>query len=128
MQHARRDDQIKAPVEVARALDRQLPRFEVRQFILLLQRFGVLETRRADIDGNDARAGMTECELRRLPRSASGNQNVEVRAVFFARPKQMKLGAVDVRVLPQSNSAIEILEWRWVRMTRVKLADRIFHD
>ena len=86
MQHASGDDQIEVLVQVARALDRQLPNFEVRQVVLLLQRFGVLETRRADIDSDDARARMTKCELRGLPRSASGNEDIEVGAIFLVGP------------------------------------------
>ena len=100
---------------------------------LLLQRFRVLEARRADIDGDDARAGMTECEFRGLPRSASGNEDIEVSAIFLVGPKQVKLGAVDIQVLPHIASAIEVLKRRWVGMTGVKLAYRIcdsfrFHE
>jgi hypothetical protein len=76
---------------------------------------------------------MTECELSGLPRSASGNENIKIGAIFLVGPEQMILGAMDVLVLPHLTNAIEIFEWRWVRVICVKLAYRVcdsfrFHE
>jgi hypothetical protein len=56
----------------------------------------MIETGRADIDGDDARSRMTERELCGLPRSTSSNQNIQIGSIFFVRPQQMILGAMNV--------------------------------
>src|SRR5262245_5507452 len=100
MQHASRDDEIEALVQLADALDRQLSRFEIREVVLLLERLSMIETGGANIDGDNACSRMTEGKLCRLPRSTSGNENIKIGAIFLVGPEQMILGAMDVFVLP----------------------------
>src|SRR6185295_3878627 len=119
------NDVIKAPAQFADVFDRQLPCFKVRQVVFLFQRFSVMKTRRADIDGDDARGRMTEREPCSLPRSTTSDEYVEVGAVFRVGPKQMKLGTMDVFVLPHVADAIEIFERRSIRVICVKLAYRV---
>src|ERR1700752_1181444 len=75
MQYASADNQIEAMVQFCCALDRQLPRFKIRDVVFLFQSFGVLETRRTDVDTDYTVGGMTERVLRRLPRSTTGDEN-----------------------------------------------------
>lgn len=125
VQHARANDKVETLAQVADVLDWQLPRFEIRQVVLLLVRFRVLETSRADVDGSHVRRGMAKCVLCGLPRSTSSVQNIEIGAIRFVRPHQMVLGMMDVLVLPKITSTIEILNRRREGMTRVKLIDWI---
>ena len=125
MEHACRHYEIEAVVQVGGILDRQLPNFEVRQLVLLLECLGVPQTGRTDIDGDDTGSRMTERKLCSLPRSTSGNENVKVGAIFPVGPEQMIFGAMNILVLPHVTSAFEIFEIfqrRWVWMIRVKLA------
>ena len=123
MQHASADNHIELLVQLGGILDRQLPRFEIGQVVLPLQRVSVLETGRGDVDANDAGAGMSERELCGLPRSAAGHEDFKIGAVLFVGPQQMVLRAMDVFVLPQIANPIEIFQWRRVGMTSVEVAD-----
>src|SRR5688572_4117080 len=101
MQHASADDHIELLVQLGGILDRQLPRFEIAQVVLPLQRVSVLETGRGDVDANDAGGGMSERELCGLPRSATSHEDFKIGAVLFVGPQQMVLRTMDVFVLPQ---------------------------
>src|SRR5262245_46253314 len=125
VQHAGRDDQIELPIERIHALDRKLAGLEIREVVLALQRLGVIEARRADVDADDSRRGAADGVLRRLPRAASRHQDVEVGAIRPVRPEQMEIGAMAVLVAPLVARAIEIPDrWR-IWMSVVERADRI---
>ena len=96
MQHARRDDEIEAVVQLADALDWQLPRFQIRQVVLLFKLIGVFEARRTEIDSNDACCRMSEGVLGGLPRSTTGNENFKICAERLIGPEQVKLRAVTI--------------------------------
>jgi hypothetical protein len=68
---------------------------------------------------------VTERELCGLPRSATRDEDVEIGAIFLVGPQQVKLSTMDVFVLPHLTHAIEIFEWRRIRVIRVKLAYRV---
>src|SRR5688572_25721951 len=125
MQDASTNDVIELVVQVRGVLDWQLPRFEIREVVLLLQLLCVLETGRADVNGNDAGRGMTDRIFCRLPRATAGNENIHLSPIFPVGPEQVELRPKDVLVLVHVASAIQIIDWRRIRMLRVKLINRI---
>ena len=68
---------------------------------------------------------MTERVLCGLPRSASGDEDIEIGAIWFVRPQHMVFGMMDVLVLPHVASAIEDVYRGRVRMIGVELVDWI---
>ena len=126
VQHARADDQIEACAPSAAALlDRQLPRLEIRQVVLPLQLLRVIEAGRADVDADDAGVGLAERVLRGLPRSAAGDEDVQIGAVRLVGPQQVVLGAMAILVPPLVASAIEIGDGRRIGVAGVEVADGI---
>ena len=57
VKHTGTHDQIEAALQLAGAFDRQLPGLEIGEVVLPLQLLGVIDTRRADVDADDAGAG-----------------------------------------------------------------------
>src|SRR6476660_545182 len=85
----------------------------------------MLETCRTDIDTHHAGFGMADRILRCLPRSASGDEYIQIRAVFLFGPQQMMFGAVDVLVPPHLAGTVQVFNrWR-KRMTSIEVADGI---
>jgi hypothetical protein len=86
MEHPSTNDVVEDLAQVVGVFERQLPRFEIRQVVLPLQRLSVLETCWADINANHAGSGMTERVLCGLPCPTSRHENIEIRTVFLVRP------------------------------------------
>ena len=107
------------------SLDRQLPRLEVRQVVFALQLLGVIQAGRADVDAGDAGVGTAQRVLRGLPRSAPGDEDVQICAIRFVRPQQMMLGVMAIRISPLIASAIEVFDGWGIGVVRVELAHRI---
>src|SRR5262245_51152090 len=128
VQHASTDDQVEALVQLGGVFDGQLTCYEIRQVVLPLQRLSVLETGRADINTNHAGVGMTERILCGLPRSTSGDEDIQIGAVFLVRPMQMVLGAIGILGLPCVTKTIQIIYWWWVGEPSIELAHRIGAD
>src|SRR5262245_14359100 len=120
VQYPSRYDQVERPPQLACALERQLPDFEVFQVVLPFQPFGVLDARRADVDTDDTCVGTTQRVLGCLPGTASSNEDVEIGAIRFGRPEQVMLRTVAIRIAPFVARAIEVLDrWR-IGVTRVE--------
>src|SRR5262245_30768135 len=93
--------------------------------VLTFELLGVIEARCADVDAGDVRVRPAHCVLRGLPRSAAGDEDVQVGAERPRRPEQMELGAPTPLVPPLVTSPIEVRGgWR-VRMARVERLDRV---
>src|SRR5262245_25965633 len=71
---------------------------------------------------------MTESILCGLPRSTSGDEDIQIGAVFLVRPMQIVLGAIGILGLPRVTKTIQIFYRRWVGMTSIELAHRIGAD
>src|ERR1044072_4618211 len=100
-----------------------MPRFEIRQVVVLFESFSMLETCRTYIDAYHAGFRMADRILRCLPRSASGDEHIEIGAVLLFGPQQMMFGAVDILIPPHIASTVQIFQgWR-KRVTRVEVAD-----
>src|SRR5215472_4992156 len=126
MQHARADDEIKATTRLGYVFNWHPLCFEIRQVVLSLQSFRVIETRCAEVDADHACAGAAECVLGRLPRSASGYQNVQIDAVRLARPQQVIFSAMAILVVPPLvASTIQIFNRGRIRVIGVELTHRI---
>jgi hypothetical protein len=125
MQHARADDEIKATARLGYVFNRHPPCFEIRQVVFSLQSFRVIEARRADVDAGHVCAGVTECVLGRLPRSASGHKNVQIAAVRLARPQQVIFSAMAILVPPLVASTIQIFNRGRIWVIGVELRHRI---
>src|SRR5215471_13979010 len=126
MQHARADDEIKATTRLGYVFNWHPLCFEIRQVVLSLQSFRVIETRCAEVDADHACAGAAECVLGRLPRSASGHQNVQIDAVRLARPQQVIFSAMAILVVPPLvASTIQIFNRGRIRVIGVELTHRI---
>src|SRR5262245_4072566 len=68
---------------------------------------------------------MTERILCGLPRSASGDEDIQIGAVFLVRPMQMVLGAIGILGLPGVTKTIQIFYRRRVGAPGIELAHRI---
>src|SRR5262245_52168221 len=71
---------------------------------------------------------MTERILCGLPRSTSGDEDIQIGAVFLVRPMQMVLGAIGILGLPRVTKTIQIFYRWWVGVTSIELAHRIGAD
>ena len=125
VQDAGADDQIEAAPKRGGLLDRQLPRFEIRQVVLPLQLRRVIEAGRADVNADDAGVGAAERVLRGLPGSTAGNQDIEVGTIRSVGPQQVILGAMAILVPPLVAGAIEIGHRRRIRVVGIEVADGI---
>jgi hypothetical protein len=85
----------------------------------------VLETGRTDVNASDARSRVTERILCGLPRSAPGDEDIQIGAIRFVGPKQVIFGPLANFIAPLVASAIEIFYGWGIRMGRVELAYRI---
>src|ERR1044072_8389241 len=102
-----------------------MPRFEIRQVVVFFESFSMLETCRTYIDAYHAGFRMADRILRCLPRSASGDEHIEIGAVLLFGPQQMMFGAVDILIPPHIASTVQLFQgWR-KRVTRVEVADGI---
>ena len=98
---------------------------EIGQVVFRNELAGVLQAGRADVDAYDVRLRPAERVLRSLPRTATGDENVQIAAERLLRPEEMVLGAGAIRVAPLVSRAIEILDRRWIGMSRVELTHGI---
>ena len=122
MQHTRAHNQIESPIQIAGAFDRPLPDLEIREVVLLLQLLGVIDARRADVDADDARVGPAESVLRRLPRAASGDEDVQTPGTTVG-PEQWYSARGGSRA-PLVAGPIGLSRGR-IRMSGVEVANRI---
>src|SRR5262245_38272686 len=125
VQHASADDQVESTAHEGAAFARQLLRLEIAQIVSALHARRVVEARRADVDADDASAGPAEGVLGGLPGAAPRDEDVQIRAVHAARPEQVVLGPVAVRLLPFVTGPVEVLDRRRVGVVRVEIADWI---
>ena len=125
VQDAGADNQVEGCLELGHALDWQLPGDEVRQVVFALERVGVLEARRADVNRRHARLWPADRVLRRLERAAPGDQDVQIFPVFARGPEQVKLGAASIRALPVLTLTLEISDGRRIGMAGVERPYRI---
>ena len=65
---------------------------------------------------------MTDRVLGRLKGSTTGDEYVEIRAVFIIWPQQMELSTKNVLVLVKHLCATQVLYGRWEGVSSVKLA------
>src|SRR5262249_54075938 len=112
VQHAGADDEIETSSQRRGSLDRPLLDVKVGQTVLALQLLGLLEAGGTDVDADDVRLRTTNGVLRRLPRTASGNKDVEVRTELAIRPDEMEFGTRAVGTTPLVARAIEVLDGR----------------
>src|SRR6185369_18026224 len=85
----------------------------------------MLETCRTDIHADHPGFGMTDRVLRCLPRSASGDEYIQIGAIFLFGPQQMMFGTVDILVAPHFASAVQVFDrWR-KRVSGVEVANGI---
>ena len=109
----------------ADALDRKLTDLEIREVVLALQLRSVIQAGGADVNADDAGIGAAERILGGLPRSASGDEDIQVGAIRSFGPQQVVLGAMAILVLPLVTSAIQVGDGGRIGMAGVELAHRI---
>ena len=71
------------------------------------------------------RSRMADGKFRGLPCSTAGDEHIQIGTIFEVRPQQMKLSTMNVLVLPQIASPIQILHRRRIRVIGVEITDRI---
>ena len=80
------------------------------------------KTGRTDIYADNAGVRVAERILCGLPRSAPGDEDVEIRAIGFLRPEQMVLGETPIFVLPRVTSTVQIGDGGRIGVSGVELA------
>ena len=120
VQHAGADDVFKAPAEFARALHGKLPHLQVVEAVLVLQGLGKRDTFCADVDSDYLGARPAQRVMGRLGGAATRNEYGPVVTIGFVRPEEMEIGA-SARVIPEFAIGLQVIHWRWVGMTLVKV-------
>src|SRR6185503_7529258 len=85
----------------------------------------MLETCRTDVDTHHAGFGMADRILRRLPRSAPGDEYIQISAVFLFGPQQVMFGTMNILVPPHFAGTVQVFDGRRKWVTGVEVADGI---
>ena len=125
MQDTSGHNQVERALQFTDALDRQLPEVQVRQPVLQFELVRVLDARRADVDADDESVWPAQRVPRGLPRSAAGNEDVEIGAIRCSRPEEVMLGAMTIGIAPLVARAIEVVDGRRIGVAGVELGDRV---
>jgi hypothetical protein len=98
MEHARTDDLVERPAQVADLFDGKPMEIEVSQVVFLLKVARVAEARFADVDARYARIGLAHRVGRGLRGPTTGDQNFPPCPLSLRRPQQKRERSPSIRV------------------------------
>jgi len=123
MQNPGADNLIEACRQLACALDGKLVNVEIAQVVFSLELFGTAHARSAEVDAGNLCRGPTHGMLRRLRRSAAGNEDRLIFAVGFRRPEEVIVRTVSLLVLPEPSIVFEAVDRAGIRIALVEVLD-----
>jgi hypothetical protein len=125
MQDSGADDPVVRSIEGVDAIDGKLMNLKVGQVMFALKLLGASNTRCAEINTSDLSAGPTQRVLCGLRRSAAGDKNGIIFAIWLVGPKEMMLRTAPILVLPEPAIVFEIVDGRRIGIAIVKVLDLI---
>ena len=112
---------IKTQTQIAHLFDGELVKLKVCQIVFSLELFRAPDTDPATVNPRNLSFGPPQCILGGLRCSTTGNEDGLVRPVGSRRPKEMKVSAASLRVLPESPILVEIVDRPGIRIAVVEL-------
>ena len=123
VENAGADDLIEGRPQRADALDGKLVDLEIVEIVFPLERLGVTDAGRAEVDARHLRLRPAQGVFGRLRRPAAGDQDRLILAVGLRGPGEVKVRAAPLRVLPQAAVVVQAVDGRRIGMPLVEGAD-----
>ena len=121
MQHSGANNLVETGSQLFNPLNRKLAKLKIFQIVFLLQLFGVMDTRRAEVDTRDLCRRPAHRMLGGLGGSTSCNQDGIVFAVRFVGPEKMKVSSPAVRIVPQTRVVFQAFHGPRIRIPLVEI-------
>ena len=121
MQHSGANNLVETGSQLCNPLNRKLAKLKIFQIVFLLQLFGVMDTRRTEVDTRDLRRRPAHRMLGGLGGSTSCNQDGIVFAVRFVGPEKMKVSSPAVRIVPQTRVVFQAFHGPRIRIPLVEI-------
>src|ERR1700726_3158905 len=111
---------IEAHSQIVYLLDGKLVDLKIFQVVFSLELLRMAQTRCAAVDASNLRFRPTQRMLGRLRCPAAGDEDGLVFPIGLSGPKQMKVCAASLAVLPQASISVEIVDRPRIGVTVVE--------